>query len=184
MRDAAARGLRVILTIGGAPGWAQQGTPPPTAGAGTWKPDPVALGQFARAAATRYSGMTADPGLPGALLPAVRAWQIWNEPNLSVYLTPQWENGRPFAADHYRAMLAAAYDAIKAVEPRERGGHGRHRSRTATTPAGGGSGRCASGASCCACAAASCDPSAAVRRPGSTSPRTTPTASAGRRRTR
>src|SRR6185503_11234469 len=68
--DATARGLRVLLSIETAPAWAEQGARPAAAAPGSWQPDPGALGAFAQAAARRYAG-------------AVRAWQIWNEPNLS-----------------------------------------------------------------------------------------------------
>ncbi len=42
---------------------------------------------FAYAAAKRYSGKTM--GADGRLLPAVREWLAWNEPNNPVFLTPQ-----------------------------------------------------------------------------------------------
>jgi hypothetical protein len=102
--DANARGLRVLLTVTGAPPWAEQGPRPETAAIGSWQPDPVALGAFAQAAARHYTG-------------SVHAWQIWNEPNLSLYLAPQWKSGRPFAPVRYRSLLNAAYRAIKAVDP-------------------------------------------------------------------
>jgi hypothetical protein len=102
--DATARGLRVLHSIETTPTWAEQGERPASARAGSWQPDPAALGAFAGAAARRYAGV-------------VRAWQIWNEPNLSFYLAPQWRNGRMFAPTRYRAMLNAAYSAIKAVDP-------------------------------------------------------------------
>ena len=46
------------------------------------------LREFAYAAATRYSGtyVRAD----GKLLPRVRYWTAWNEPNLQIGLIPQW----------------------------------------------------------------------------------------------
>ena len=77
------------------------GAPP-----GSWRPDPAALGAVARAAALRYG--------------TVRYWQAWNEPNLNVYLTPQWENGAPASPAHYRLMLNAFYDAVKGVNPANR----------------------------------------------------------------
>ena len=51
-----------------APAWAEGPRRPSNAPRGTWRPDPVALGQFAEAAARRY--------------PQIRHWQVWNEPNL------------------------------------------------------------------------------------------------------
>jgi hypothetical protein len=71
------------------------------------------------AAAVRYSGNFADPLDPGRTLPRVRAWQIWNEPNLQTYLAPQWvPNGGGWAAESpniYRDLLNAGYDALKGV---------------------------------------------------------------------
>jgi Glycosyl hydrolase catalytic core len=68
------------------------------------------LKQFAFAAAKRYSGTfkTAD----GTVLPAVRKWLAWNEPNNPVFLQPQWGriNKRhfiPLAARNYAKMCAA-----------------------------------------------------------------------------
>ena len=52
-------------------------------------------------------------------LPAVDTFTIWNEPNHSGFLRPQWakEDGRwvPKSAEIYRAMVRAAYPAIKSV---------------------------------------------------------------------
>ncbi|MBE2314499.1 cellulase family glycosylhydrolase [Solirubrobacter sp. CPCC 204708] len=104
VNDATARGQRVILTIWGAPPWAEQGQRPATAPLGVWMPNVAALKEFATAAGLRYAGR-------------VRAWQIWNEPNLSQHLQPQWRNGKMFAPVRYRQMLTAAYDALKAVDP-------------------------------------------------------------------
>ena len=56
VRDAQARGLKVLLTITGAPAWAEGPGRPRSAAPGTWKPDPEALGDFAGAAARRYPG--------------------------------------------------------------------------------------------------------------------------------
>lgn len=54
-------------------------------------------------------------------LPAVDIFTIWNEPNHPGFIKPIWtrENGRlvPHAADDYRAMVRAAYPAIKAAAP-------------------------------------------------------------------
>lgn len=120
VRDATAHGLRVVLTIYDAPAWAEARGRPADAPAGSWRPDPTQLAAFAHAAATRYSGTFPDPAAPGATLPAVRYWQIWNEPNLSTYLTPQWAASSggltPTSPDVYRGMLNAAYNAIKAVD--------------------------------------------------------------------
>jgi hypothetical protein len=75
--------------------------------------------QFATAAARRYDGAFPDPGDPHLVLPRVRYWQAWNEPNLDTYLTPQWRRTRrgfaPASPAVYRPMLNAFYAAVKGV---------------------------------------------------------------------
>jgi hypothetical protein len=65
----------------------------------------------------------AEPPRPEPL-PAVDTFTIWNEPNHPGFLLPQWkqEDGRwiPASADAYRAMVYAAYPAIKAAAPASR----------------------------------------------------------------
>lgn len=57
-------------------------------------------------------------------LPAVDLFTIWNEPNHSGFLQPQWrrEGGRyvPYSPHLYRAMVYAAYPAIKRGAPDSR----------------------------------------------------------------
>ncbi|MBW3607704.1 MAG: hypothetical protein KY463_05015 [Actinobacteria bacterium] len=57
-------------------------------------------------------------------LPAVDLFTIWNEPNHSGFLQPQWrrEGGRyvPHSPHLYRAMVYAAYPAIKRAAPDSR----------------------------------------------------------------
>lgn len=121
VRAAHDRGLRTLLTVVYAPAWAQGAGAPTGARAGSWRPDPTALGQFATALAMRYSGATPDPGSPSRTLPRVDAFQGWNEPNLAYYLSPQWDtqNGQlvNVAAGWYRDMLNAFYAGVKQVRP-------------------------------------------------------------------
>jgi hypothetical protein len=51
------------------------------------------------------------------MLPRVAAFQVWNEPNLSSYLNPQWSGGQPESPVIYRAMLNAFYRGIKSTDP-------------------------------------------------------------------
>ncbi len=74
-------------------------------------PDPGAFGAFMGALAARYSGDFTSPG--GEKLPEVRHFEIWNEPNLSLFFTPQFEGENPVALNAYAAMDKAAYPAIK-----------------------------------------------------------------------
>jgi hypothetical protein len=108
--DAAGRGQRVLITVFGAPEYAEGANQPSDAHDGTWKPDPAKLGQFAEAIATRYSGnFTAIGAGP---LPPVAYFEAWNEPNLSSYLTPQSINGKLYAPDRYRQMLNAFHEGV------------------------------------------------------------------------
>jgi hypothetical protein len=112
VRDADARGLEPLITIVSAPDWAEGGTRPKGAREGTWRPDPNELAKFAEAVARRYSGTFAPAGTP---LPRVRDFEIWNEPNLPVYLTPQYVGKRQVSAELYASMLDKSYAAIKSV---------------------------------------------------------------------
>jgi Cellulase (glycosyl hydrolase family 5) len=112
VRDADARGLQVMLTITKAPAWAEGPGRSRGAAAGTWRPNPAAFRAFAQAAAARYSGTFAG-------LPRVRWWQLWNEPNLSTYLTPQWtrSHGRAVAESPvtYEALVRAGAAGVRAA---------------------------------------------------------------------
>ena len=97
--DARALGLRVLLSVSAAPPWAEGADRPPEAIPGSWKPQPAAVGAFMTAVARRY------PGAAG--------FQVWNEPNLSRYLSPQWTmlrrpihplGGRPISRDAPRCV--------------------------------------------------------------------------------
>ena len=110
VRDAAQRDLTVMFTVYRAPSFAEGPDPPGDAPAGSWRVDPQAFGDFGRALASRYSG--AFQGLP-----QVRFFEAWNEPNLSDFLSPQWEGKSPYAADLYRRMVNAFSAAIHAVNP-------------------------------------------------------------------
>ena len=90
----------------GAPRWAQRSGPRPNGGA--FRPSPQHLADFAHAAALRYSGSFED-------LPRVRYWQVWNEPNLTHFLNPQYERGRLVSPGWYRGMVNAFAGAVKAV---------------------------------------------------------------------
>ena len=119
VRDLASHGLEVLLNIWGAPTWAQDSSPPPGTTPGSWQPDPTQFASFATAAALRYDGHFPDPLHPGAFLPRVRSWQPWNEPNLAIYLSPQWTSTTagwaPASPVIYRQLLNAFYAAVKRV---------------------------------------------------------------------
>lgn len=121
LRTVTAAGHSPIVLFGGAPTWSEgPGRPSGDAGGnpGSWMPSPDALRDFSEALARRYSGSTPDPAVPGANLPRVRYWQVWNEPNLTLYLAPQWRDGQPFAPGHYRRLLNAAASGLRAADRR------------------------------------------------------------------
>jgi hypothetical protein len=121
VRGLAGQGLQVLLNITGAPVWAEGSSPPPDAAPGSWRPDPAQFASFATATALRYDGHFPDPSAPGAFLPRVRYWQPWNEPNLALYLSPQWtataSGWAPASPVTYRELLNAFYAAVKRVSP-------------------------------------------------------------------
>ena len=116
VREADKRGMDVIFTIGVAPNWAEGANRPASVLGGTWKPDPNKLATFGKALAKRYNGNTPDPLNPGQKLPKVNKYEVWNESNLSAFLTPQTENGQNFAVEHYRKMVNAFYPAVHAIQ--------------------------------------------------------------------
>jgi hypothetical protein len=78
-----AAGIKVVFSIYGTPRWENGG-----AGYNRVPRAAADLRNFSYAAAKRYSGtyVRAD----GTLLPAVRYWLAWNEPNNPVFLKPQF----------------------------------------------------------------------------------------------
>jgi hypothetical protein len=119
VKEARAADLDVMLDLAfWAPRWAVRRSVTPAARQ-NWAPDASAFGRFAAAVARRYSGLHPDPERPGHLLPAVRTYTTWNEPNNPTFLRPQWirRNGAWQAASPhvYRAMHNAAFDAVKSV---------------------------------------------------------------------
>jgi Cellulase (glycosyl hydrolase family 5) len=98
--NADAAGLTPILDISSTPSWAYA-TRPSGPNGGT--PRASDLGDFATALATHYNGLTAG-------VPVEHVFQVWNEPNLSLDLSP-------VSANAYRGMVNAVSDAVHAVDP-------------------------------------------------------------------
>jgi hypothetical protein len=107
VQHAVAHGLTPIVNVFNRPAWA--GAPPPP-GSDSVPPDPDKLGAFAEAAARHYDGGTKS-------IPRVRFWEVWNEPNLGLYLKPQRVGGKPFSPAWYRAMVVAFAAGVKGVDP-------------------------------------------------------------------
>jgi hypothetical protein len=119
--SAVAAGLTPLLVVFHAPAFAEGPGRWPYAYPGSWAPSPAALEDFAAALARRYDGSFPDPSVPGQVLPRVRLFQAWNEPNLARYLEPQWvvQDGRwgAFSPLMYREMLNGFYAGVKSVQP-------------------------------------------------------------------
>jgi hypothetical protein len=104
--DARARGFDVLLTPWLAPEWAEGASEPADVPEGSWKPNATAFGQFGQMLAERYSGFYGG-------LPRVSYFEAWNEPNLSSFLTPQWQGGNPWSPLRYRELLNQFYAGVK-----------------------------------------------------------------------
>ena len=116
LQGLAERGITPIVSVYHSPPWTTGGRFEPEGGRfNTLAPDAADFGDFMAALAARYSGEFASPG--GEALPEVRHFEIWNEPNLSGFLRPQFENGQPASLDAYADMTKAAYPAIKEANP-------------------------------------------------------------------
>jgi hypothetical protein len=103
VRNAQQRGLEVLITIWGTPKWANGGKTPNVVPRNARD-----LQNFARAVASRYSGRFQQ-------YPFVGRYSIWNESNLQLFLSPQFDSkGRSVGPRHYARMYAAAYAGIKA----------------------------------------------------------------------
>ncbi len=125
IRAIANAGLESVVWPIQAPAWAEGASRPavgPDAPLGTWKVSPEAYGIFAKALAKRYSGTYPDPANPGKALPRIGVFQAWNEPNLTTYLSPQWEKSRGklkmFSPGHFRKLVNAFSSGVKSVQPK------------------------------------------------------------------
>jgi hypothetical protein len=121
VKAASARGLDPLVSLTGAPAWAEGPGRPKSATPGSWRPNPSAFGAFAQALSRRYDGTYPDPAASGAPLPRVAAFQPWNEPNLSSYLAPQWTKSaggyREASPSMYRALQNAFTRGVHASQP-------------------------------------------------------------------
>jgi hypothetical protein len=107
VRNAGQHGMEVMLTIWGTPAWANGGK-----GQNFAPTSPSSLQNFARALASRYSGRYAG-------YPFARYFTVWNESNLGLFLSPQYNaKGQAVAPAIYARMYRAAYAGIKLGNPR------------------------------------------------------------------
>jgi len=97
-------GQRVMIDINGTPKWANGGKAPNV------MPKKLSdLTAFARMLASRYNGSTGH-GIVGL-------WSVWNEPNLQLFLTPQFVGKKMVGPANYAKLYKAVYAGIKAGNP-------------------------------------------------------------------
>ncbi|MDX6474987.1 MAG: hypothetical protein QOH95_498 [Gaiellaceae bacterium] len=97
-------GLRVMIDINGTPKWANGGKAPNV------MPKRLAdLTTFSKMLATRYNGRNGHG--------AVALWSVWNEPNLQLFLTPQFAGKKIVGPANYGKLFKAAYAGLKAGNP-------------------------------------------------------------------
>jgi hypothetical protein len=97
-------GLRVMIDINGTPKWANGGKAPNV------MPTHLAdLTTFAKMLANRYNGHQGHG--------TVALWSVWNEPNLQLFLTPQFVGKTIVGPANYAKLFKAAYAGIKSGNP-------------------------------------------------------------------
>jgi hypothetical protein len=126
VRTAPRYNQQVFITISGTPPWANGGKttnhPPKNL---------KDLTQFAHMLAARYNGRNIGFG-------AVTRWAVWNEPNLALFLTPQFgAGGKIVSGATYAKLYMAAYTGIKAGNPRALVAAGETSNRGHNHPTGG-----------------------------------------------
>jgi len=103
VRNAQLHDSEVLITLWGTPKWANGNK-----GRNVLPTSMTDFQNFAKAVASRYSGRTAG-------YPFVRFYGIWNESNLGLFLTPQFNSkGQIVSPAAYAKLAAAGYAGIKA----------------------------------------------------------------------
>jgi hypothetical protein len=103
VRNAQLRDTEVLITLWGTPKWANGNK-----GRNYLPTSMTSFQSFAKAVASRYSGRNAG-------YPFVRFYGIWNESNLGLFLTPQFNStGQIVSPAAYAKLAAAGYAGIKA----------------------------------------------------------------------
>jgi hypothetical protein len=98
---------RVMIDITGTPKWANGGKTP------NRMPTRLSdLTTFAHMLASRYSGLTGHG--------TVGLYSVWNEPNLQLFLSPQYAGKKIVGPANYAKLYKAAYAGIKAGNPAAR----------------------------------------------------------------
>ncbi len=124
VNNATMRGMRVMIDINGTPKWANGGKTP------NHMPTSVSsITAFAHMLAARYNGQSGHG--------SVALYSVWNEPNLSLFLTPQFSGKKIVGAANYAKLFKAAYAGIKAGNPLAKVAIGETSARGRDKPLGG-----------------------------------------------
>ena len=124
VNNATVRGLRVMIDINGTPKWANGGLAP------NHLPKSMStLQTFAKMLATRYNGRSGHG--------SVSLYSVWNEPNLGLFLLPQFSGKKIVGPANYAKLFKAAYAGIKAGNPLAKVAIGETSARGRDKPLGG-----------------------------------------------
>ena len=124
--------LRVMINITGTPKWANGGKAPNVM--------PKKLGDltaFAKMLATRYNGRHGHG--------SVSLYSVWNEPNIQLFLTPQFQGTKIVGPANYAKLFKAAYSGIKSGNSLAKVAIGETSARGRDKPLGGKSATIAPG---------------------------------------
>jgi hypothetical protein len=130
VRSANLRGMTVLLTIWGTPGWANGNQGDSHAPANMQD-----LQNFAQALSARYSGRYQSQ--LGPLY--VGYYSLWNEPNLAEFLAPAYKDGKPSSPAVYAQMAKAFIAGVRAGNPRAQAAIGETSPRGRQKPLGSSS---------------------------------------------
>jgi hypothetical protein len=104
VNESAAEGLQPVLTVFQAPSWASGNKNPRNGYDGVNEVKAPKFHDFAVALATHYLG-------------DVHYYEVWNEPNLPWFFTPQLKDGKFVSPARYRALVNAFTTGIHSVDP-------------------------------------------------------------------
>jgi putative glycosyl hydrolase len=126
------QGLRVMINVSGTPKWANGNKTP------NRLPTRLSdLTTFTRMLATRYNGRSGHG--------TVGLWSVWNEPNIELFLAPQFSGKKIVGPANYAKLYKAAYAGIKAGNPLAKVAIGETSARGRDKPLKGVSGSVAPG---------------------------------------
>ncbi len=130
--SSAVEGLRVMINVTGTPKWANGNKTP------NRLPTRLSdLTTFTKMLATRYNGRSGHG--------TVGLWSVWNEPNIELFLAPQYSGKKIVGPANYAKLYKAAYAGVKAGNPLAKVAIGETSARGRDKPLQGVSGSVAPG---------------------------------------